>query len=65
MGPPAKCHLNGVLLVGQFWPNIECCLHSFASFQGILTSIAKETYSFTGVGVPPLDPCMNVQQPNR
>ena len=31
--PPAKHHLNGVLLAGRGWPNIECWLGSFVIFQ--------------------------------
>ena len=34
IGLPAKCHLNGVSLVGRWWPNIECWLGSFMIFQG-------------------------------
>ena len=44
--PPAKHHLNGVLLAGRWWTNIECWLGSFVIFQGILTSIAKKPYIF-------------------
>ena len=44
--PPAKRHLNGVLLAGRWWPNIECWLGSFVVFQGIRTSIAKKPYIF-------------------
>ena len=29
IGLPAKRHLNGVSLVGRWWPNIECWLGSF------------------------------------
>ena len=34
IGPPAKHHLNGVLLACWWWPNIECWLGSFVIFQG-------------------------------
>ena len=44
IGPPAKRHLNGVLLACRWWPNIECWLGSFVIFQGIRTSIAKKPY---------------------
>ena len=46
IGPPAKRHLNGVLLAGWWWLNIECRLGSFVIFQGIWTSIAKIPYIF-------------------
>ena len=36
----------GVLLAGEWWPNIECWLGSFVVFQGIRTSIAKKPYIF-------------------
>ena len=50
---PAKHHLNGISLAGQCWPSIECCwLGSFAIVQGILTSIAKELYSFNFCDFP-------------
>ena len=29
MGPPVKRQLNGVLLVGRWCPNIECCLDQY------------------------------------
>ena len=35
IGSPAKHHLNGVLLVYWWWPNIECWLGSFMIYQGI------------------------------
>ena len=72
IGPPAKCHLNGVLLGCRWWPNIECWLGSFVIFQGIGNSIAKKPYNFVifqggGVSGPPppprsLDPCMDIQR---
>ena len=40
IGPPVKCHLNGVSLVCRCWLNIEYWLGSFVIFQGIWTSIA-------------------------
>ena len=55
---PAKRHLNGVLLAGQLWPNIEFWLGRFVIFQGIQTSIAMKPYIFVifrGGGGP--DPC--------
>ena len=65
IGPTAKHH--GILLVGRWWPKIECWLGSFVIFQGIRTSIAKKPYVFviffSGGGgggpdppVPPLNP---------
>ena len=54
--PPAKRHLNGVSLVGRWWPNIECWIGS-CDFKGIRTSIAKEAYAlviFQGSPCPPL-----------
>ena len=62
--PPAKRHLNGVLLAARWWPNIECWLSSFVDLHGIRTSIAKKPYIFVifqgGGGPyplsPPLDP---------
>ena len=53
IGPPAKGHLNGVSLVGRWWPTVERWLGSFVIFQRIWTSIAKELHSFVifkGVG---------------
>ena len=44
--PPAKRLLNGVLLAGRWWPNIECWLDSFVIFQRIRNSIAKKPYIF-------------------
>ena len=29
VGPPAKCHLNGVLLADQYWSDIVCWLGLF------------------------------------
>ena len=29
VGPPAKCHLNGVLLADRYWPDIVCWLGLF------------------------------------
>ena len=46
IGPPVKCHLNGVSLAGRCWPKIEYWLGSFLIFQGIKTSIAKKPYIF-------------------
>ena len=64
--PQAKPYLNGVSLVGQWWPITECWLGSFVVLQGIQTSIDKRPYIFVifqgGGGVrthyPPLDPHM-------
>ena len=42
----AKRHLNGVLLVCQWWPSIESWLGSFVVFKWIRTSIAKKPYIF-------------------
>ena len=46
IGSSAKCHLNGVSLACQWWPNIECWLGSFVVLQGIRTSIGKKPYIF-------------------
>ena len=47
IGPPAKRHLNGVSLVGRWWPNIECCFGSFVVvLQRIRTSFAKKPYCY-------------------
>ena len=46
IGLPAKRHLNGVLMAGLWWPNIEYWLGSFVIFQGIWTRIAKKSYIF-------------------
>ena len=64
IGPPTKRHLNGVWLVCQWWPNIECWLSSFVIFQGIQTSVAKKhfisviffSFFFWGGGPDPLSP---------
>ena len=64
IGPLAKRHLNGVLLVGWWWPVMEYWLGSFVIFQGIRTRIAKKNLYFcdfpggSGPPVPPLDPPM-------
>ena len=53
--PPAKRHLNGVLLAGRWWPNIECWIGTFVIIKGIRTSFAKEPYIFVifqGVRTP-------------
>ena len=34
VGPPAKCHLNGISLVCPWWPNIECWLGRFVICRG-------------------------------
>ena len=49
---PSSRHLNGVWLAGRRWPNIVCWLGSFVIFQGIWTSIAKNSYfcDFSGEG---------------
>ena len=46
IGPEAKGHLNGVSLMGRWWPNTKCCLASFVILQGIRTNIAKKPYIF-------------------
>ena len=46
IGSPAECHLNGVSLVGRWWPNTECWLVSFVVLQRIRTNIAKKPYIF-------------------
>ena len=61
IGQPAKHHLNGVLLAGWWWPNIEYWLPSFVVLQGIRTSIAKKPYIFV-IPPPPLDPHMIILQ---
>ena len=60
IGPSAKRHLNGVSLVGDDGPNVECWLGSFVIFQGIRTSIANLYFCDFSEGVrtpcpPPLD----------
>ena len=46
IGPSAKCHLNGVLPVCWWWPNIECWLGSFVIFSGDPDKNGKETLYF-------------------
>ena len=66
LDPPAKRHLNGVLLACRWWPNIEFWLGSLVIFQENWTSIAKKPYFFVifqggsgpPVPPPPLDPHM-------
>ena len=43
-GPSSKRHVNGVSLMGRWWPNIGFWLGSFVVLQGIRTSIAKKTH---------------------
>ena len=65
-GPPAKRHLNGVLLACRLWPKIESWLGSH-DFKGIGTSIAKKPLYFcdfrgevrTACLPSPLDPHMH------
>ena len=68
--PAAKRHWNGISLVGQCRPNIECWLGRFVIFLGIGTSIAKKLYIFVIyfnprwiefflIGENPLDPHMD------
>ena len=38
--PASKTPLNGVSMIGRWWPHIECRLGSFVIFQGIWISIA-------------------------
>ena len=67
IGSPAKHHLNGVLLVYWWWPNIGCWLGSFMIYQGIRSApeLQKKNYFFViyqggfGPPVPPLDPHMS------
>ena len=75
IGPPAIRHwpardklLNGVLLAGPCWPNIECWLGSFVIFQGIQSSIAKKPFIFVifqggggGGGLDPLSPRLSLR----
>ena len=59
-GPSSDCQRNAILLVGRWWPNIECWPGSFVIFQRIQTSIAKKPYIFLifqgGGGPEPLSP---------
>ena len=65
--PPAKRHLNGVSLVGRWWPNIDWMLAwllwEFCEYQGSRSSIAKKPYIFFyfsgGGGTDPLSPSLN------
>ena len=63
-GPPAKRHLNGVLLACRLWPKIESCLDSFTILRGSEPVLLKNLYIFyfrgggSGPPVPPLDPHM-------
>ena len=52
IGPAAKRHLNGVSLVGRWWPKIQCWFGSFVIFQGTRASIAKNPIfcEFSGEG---------------
>ena len=45
-GPPAKCHLKGVLLACQLWPKIESWLGSFTILRGSGPVLLKKTYIF-------------------
>ena len=36
--------INGVLMAGRWWPNIECWLGSFVVLQRFRTSITKKHY---------------------
>ena len=45
-GPLAKHHLNGASLAGRWWPNIECWLGSFKTFQGTRNRIAQKPCRF-------------------
>ena len=60
IGPPAKCHLNGVSLVCWWWPNIECWLYgSFVIFRGsrpVLLQNPIFLWFFRGGGQDPLSP---------
>ena len=53
-----KRPLNGVSLASRWWPIIEFWPSIFASFQGILTSIAKKAYfsDLSGGTGPPVPP---------
>ena len=33
-GPSTARHLNGSLLAGRYWPNIECLIGSFVILRG-------------------------------
>ena len=68
-GPPAKRHLNGVLLACRWWPNFECWLGSFVIFREsgslLLRNFIFLWFSQGGGGgsephVPPLDPHLHV-----
>ena len=43
-GPSSSLQRNVVSLAFQWWPNVECWLGSFVTFQGIRTKIAKKLY---------------------
>ena len=51
IGPQPERHLNGTSLSRRCWPNIECWLGSFLSFQEIQTNIARKAYIFVILGV--------------
>ena len=63
-GPPAKCHLKGVLLACRLWPKIESWLGSLTILRGSGPVLLKNLYFFDLQGEvrppcpPPLDPHM-------
>ena len=55
IGPPAKRHLNGVLLLGRSWPNIECWLWFFRGSGPVL--LKTNFCDFSGGGSGGSAPC--------
>ena len=57
--PPVKRHLNGVSLVGWWWPNIECWIGSFVILRGSGPVLLRNPIFFVifqGGGLDPLPP---------
>ena len=50
IGPPVKCHLNGVSLACRWWPNIECWRGSFVNFRGSGQVLLRNLVFFRGGG---------------
>ena len=60
---PSSGHLNGVLLAGRWWSNIECWLGSFVMRSGpvlLRNPIFLRSCQGGGGEVPPLDPRMRL-----
>ena len=56
IGQPVKCHLNGVLLAGRWWPNTLVVLWLFRGSRPVLLGNPIVFWFFKGGSWPPVPP---------